>query len=244
MKLSLITICFNNVDYIQSTFDSVMKQDFLNLEYIVIDGGSTDGTLAIIQSYNKIITHCISEPDNGIYDAINKGIKQATGDWIGLLHAGDMLEGERVLTRIMDLTGNADFIYADLLYVRANDTNRVVRNWVSGSFSALKLKMGWMPPHPTVYVNRLLFEEFGLYDCSFRIAADYDWLLRVLKTSVRVVYLPELIVRMRMGGASNRDVGHVLRKSWEDIRAVRNNNVGGFYTVLFKNLRKIGQFLG
>lgn len=246
MKISVITAVYNNSDTVAQALDSALAQTHPDVELIVIDGGSTDGTLAVLQGYADRLAVLVSEPDRGIYDALNKGIARASGEVVGFLHSDDLFADIAVLSRIaVAFTDPAvDAAYGDLLYVRKDDPSRVVRTWRSAAFSAVRLAHGWMPPHPTLYVRRTVYERLGGYDTSYRIAADYDCVLRLLgKGGIRTAYIPEVLVKMRVGGASNRSLKNILQKSREDYRALRVNGVGGLRTLAWKNLSKLPQFL-
>lgn len=246
MKVSVVTAVFNRVDLIADAITSVQAQSYSDIEHIIQDGGSTDGTLAKIAGADKATIALISEPDRGIYDAINRGIERASGDIIGLMHSDDFFAHSEVIAKVAAKFSDpqVDGVYGDLQYVSASDSSRVVRHWISGEYSPRLLTMGWMPPHPTLYLRREVFERFGLYDTSFKIAADYDAMLRYLvKGGIRLAYIPEVLVKMRLGGESNRSLERILRKSREDYRAMRRNKVGGLGTLAAKNFSKIGQFL-
>lgn len=245
VKISIVTVAFNSAGTIAETLESVATQTHQDAEHIVIDGASTDGTLDIVRRHGPDVTRVISEPDRGIYDAMNKGIAMATGDWIGFLNADDMFASPQSLARIATAVsqGGYDIAYGDLVYVSARDTDKVLRTWTSGPFDPRSLQFGWMPPHPTFYVRRELIQELGGFDASLRIAADYEFMLRCLtRQGVRAAYIPEVLVRMRAGGASNRSLGAMLRKSREDLTAMQRSGVGGFGTLLCKNVRKLPQF--
>ncbi|MEZ5582493.1 MAG: glycosyltransferase family 2 protein [Candidatus Competibacteraceae bacterium] len=243
-KISLITACHNSAATLPETLASVRTQRDADLEYRVVDGGSKDGTLYILQQ-NDWISHWISEPDDGIYDALNKGLELATGDIIGLLHADDVLADDRVLSRVAKVFADPEVgvCYGDLVYISRDHPERVVRYWRAGEYRPDLLRRGWMPPHPTLYVRRRLYQQHGGFDTRYRIAADYDCMLRLLsRMEGRVVYIPEVLVRMRTGGVSNRSLGNILRKSAEDYQALRANRIGGFGALAWKNLSKLGQF--
>ena len=246
MQVSIITACYNSAATIADTFASVGRQRNASYEYIVIDGASADETRTLIRRHQRLITTAVSEPDDGIYDALNKGISRATGDVVGFLHADDVFADELVLSRIAVAfeDSNVQACYGDLVYVAQDDLSRVSRYWRAGSFNPRKLKRGWMPPHPTLYVRRELYEQVGGFDLSYRIAADYESILRLLGPleASKVAYIPSVQVRMRNGGTSNR-VGNLLSKSSEDYRALRANRIGGFGALAWKNLSKLGQFL-
>jgi len=245
MKISLITVVLNNAETLKTTLDSVLGQTYGEIEYIVVDGVSSDGSLDIISQYRHHITTFISEPDKGLYDALNKGIGLASGDVVGFIHADDFYASEHVIASVAEAfekTG-ADAVYGDLVYVHKDNTDKVIRYWKSSPFHPAKLKRGWMPPHPTFFVKRERYQKHGLFDTSFRIAADYDLMLRLLgQHRISAVYVPEVFVRMRLGGVSNRSLKNVLRKMKEDLRAMRKNEVGGFFTLFLKNTSKLGQF--
>lgn len=246
MKISVITAVYNNRETVAQALDSALAQTHPDVELIVIDGGSTDGTLEILQGYADRLTVLVSEPDRGIYDALNKGIARASGEVVGFLHSDDLFADAAVLSRIAAVFADpaTDAVYGDLLYVRKDDPSRVVRTWRAGAFMPAGLARGWMPPHPTFYVRRGVYAALGGFDASYRIAADYDCMLRFLgKGGIRPAYIPEVLVKMRVGGASNRSLRNILRKSREDYRALRANGVGGMAALAWKNLSKLPQFL-
>lgn len=245
MKVSVITAVWNAKDTIESAIDSVRSQRYVDIEHIVIDGDSTDGTREVLERRRSEIDVLVSEPDQGIYDALNKGVLRATGDVVGFLHADDVYSGDSVLQTIANAfdDNSIDAVYGDLLYVRRNDTSRTIRRWRAGAGNVRSLKWGWMPPHPTLYVRRQRFASVGLFNTQYRIAADYDMILRLMTAvDFQSQYIPEVLVKMRIGGVSNRSLRHVARKSAEDFRALRENGVGGVVALALKNIRKIHQF--
>ena len=245
MKISIITAVYNNCETIAAALDSVLEQTGADVELIVIDGGSTDGTLAVLTGYADRLAVLVSEPDRGIYDALNKGIRWASGEVVGLLHSDDLFADGSVLKRVAEAFADPQVaaVYGDLLYVRKNNPDEVVRYWRAGAFSRARLGWGWMPPHPTFYVRRAVYERLGVFNTKYHIAADYDCILRFLgKGGVQVGYIPEVLVKMRVGGASNRSLKNILRKSQEDYRALKNNGVGGIGALVWKNLSKLPQF--
>ena len=245
MKISVVTAVYNRAATVGSALASVQSQTYQNLEHVLQDGGSTDGTLDILKSHDDPRMTLVSERDSGIYDAINRGKARATGDIVGVMHSDDMFAHDGVLQQVADAFADPDVdcVYGDLQYVAADDTARVIRHWTSGAYTRELLTRGWMPPHPTFYIRRTLLEQHGAYDTSFQIAADYDAMLRWLWThKLRPAYIPEVLVKMRIGGESNRSIGRILQKSREDYRALRRNNVGGAFTLAQKNLSKIKQF--
>lgn len=246
MKISVVTAVFDRVGTIADAMKSVQSQSYSQVEHIVQDGGSKDGTLDEVARLATKKTKVISERDSGIYDAINRGICRATGDVIGLMHSDDFFADERVLGKVAAAFEDPAIqgVYGDLQYISADHVSRVIRHWRAGSYDPGLLKRGWMPPHPTLYLRREVFERFGLYDTSFSIAADYDAMLRYLvQGNLKVVYIPEVLVKMRLGGESNRSLERILHKSREDLRAIRKNGVGGIGTLAAKNISKLGQFI-
>ncbi|MCZ2134038.1 MAG: glycosyltransferase [Burkholderiales bacterium] len=248
MKISVVTAVFNRVATVSDSLRSSVAQRHRPVERIVIDGGSTDGTVAAVQGFGEAVAVLVSEPDRGIYDALNKGVALATGEVVGFLHADDMFNDDEALARVAAALAdpNVAAVYGDLVYVSRGERSHVVRDWRAGEFSAAKLRHGWMPPHPTLYVRRAVFESVGRFDTTLRIAADYDWMLRLLLAGHRVAHIPAVQVRMRTGGVSNRSVGNVLRKSGEDFLALRRNGFGAVAaatTLTAKNLRKLPQLL-
>ncbi len=245
MKVSIITITYNSARTLQHTLDSVQKQNFADIEHILIDGASTDSTRQMIEAYAKEHTNVrwISEPDEGIYNALNKGINMATGDIIGFLHSDDVFASPETIAHIAAAFEQPDtkLVYGDLEYCKGD---KVVRRWKSNSYHACALKYGWMPPHPTMYVRHEVYEQVGPYDEWFRISADYDMILRIFTAGYSSHYLPEVLVCMNTGGASNKDSRARLSKTQEDYIVLKKNHVGaGYLTVLCKQLRKIRQFI-
>jgi glycosyltransferase len=244
MRVSVITAVFNREDTIRDAVLSVQTQDYPSIEHLIVDGLSIDGTVDYLKTLSTERVRWISEKDYGIYDAINKGIHNSTGQIIGLLHSDDLFSKPDNISKVVALFGNgADIVYGDLEYVSKNNLQKIIRKWKSGSFVFAKLRLGWMPPHPTVFLKRSVFQKHGFYDTSYGIAADYDFLLRALgDKTLKVAYLPEVLVRMRTGGVSNRSFRNIVQKSLEDYRAIKANNIGGLMTLVFKNVRKIPQF--
>ena len=247
MKITVITVCFNSAASIAHALDSVAAQTHPDIEHIVIDGASTDDTVAIVRDRGKHVARLISEPDRGIYDAMNKGLKLATGELVGFLNADDMFAHRDVVASIAFAAQQdpaADAVYGDIVYVRADRPDQVLRYWRSGEFTRSKLRFGWMPPHPAFYVRAARLAEIGPFDDQLRIAADYDFVLRSLaRPNARAAYVRDVLVRMRAGGASNRSLKAMLQKSREDLSVLKRNGVGGWPTLICKNLRKLPQFL-
>jgi glycosyltransferase involved in cell wall biosynthesis len=246
VSISVVTAVYNRRDTIAQALDSVLAQTHADVRSVVVDGASTDGTLDVLRSYDGRLRCCVSERDAGLYDALNKGLSLADGDVVGFLHADDVYAGNDVLERVARVFEDpaVDAVYGDLVYVRHDDVARVVRHWRAGNFSRAALRRGWMPPHPTFYARRSVYARHGGFDTAYRIAADYDAMLRYLAPgTLRLHYLPQVLVRMRLGGASNRSLANIVTKSREDLHALRRNGVGGLGTLLCKNLRKLPQFL-
>lgn len=245
MKVSIITTCYNRVSTIRGAIESVLAQDYQDIEYIIVDGGSTDGTVDVIKEYEGRIAKLVSEPDGGMYEAINKGIRLCTGDVVGLLHSDDFFYDKSVISHVvarMKDTG-ADFLYGNGLFVNSENTDKVVRNWIGGTYRLWKVRHGWLPLHPTCYIRREAIERRGLYNETYKIAADSDFLLRyLLGGDITVTYLDEYIVRMRMGGLSTDS--EKRRQMWrEDIRMYRSHGMNPTLTKIEKMLWKVPQFV-
>lgn len=246
MKVSIITTCYNRAATIQGAIESVLAQDFPDIEYIIVDGLSNDGSTDVINEYKGKAARIVSERDHGMYEAINKGIRMATGEIIGLVHSDDFLYDSHVISDVVKRfeETDADFIYGDGVYVNAEDTSKLVRNWIGGSYSRWKVRCGWLPLHPTCYIKRDVMMREGLYDESFKIAADTDLLVRYLyQAHLKVEYLHRRIIRMRMGGLSTDS--EKRRQMWnEDIRLYTAH---GFrpvtLTKLMKMAWKVPQFI-
>ena len=245
MKVSIITATYNSAQTLADTMASLEAQTYSDIEYIVIDGASKDATLEVVKQYSTRVTRIISEPDKGIYDALNKGVAAATGDIIGFLHSDDLLAYPDAVADVVAQfnSSHCQAVYGDLEYVSKTDISKVIRLWKSGDYTKQKLQLGWMPPHPTFYMKRELYEKFGGFDLNFRIAADYDSLLRYLWcNNVSLSYVPKVLTKMRVGGASNRSLSNIIKKTGEDIQAIKKNGLFWPTVVLFKNLSKIPQF--
>jgi glycosyltransferase len=246
LQISVITAVFNRAATLGEALRSVCDQIGPAVEHIVIDGGSTDGSLDILDAHRAGIAKIVSEPDGGLYDALNKGIREASGDIVGFLHADDQFASPLALARIASAFKDpaVGAVYGDLVYVKKNDVSRVVRYWRAGQYQRAQLTQGWMPPHPTFYVRRDVYSRFGTFDTRYRIAADYENMLRILwRGRVHAAYIPEVLVRMRLGGVSNVSLFNMLHKSREDYAAMRQNGIGGLQTLLLKNVTKLPQFV-
>lgn len=228
MKVSIITVSFNSAKTIADTIESVLSQDFPQIEYIIVDGGSSDGTVEIIQQYQDRINHWVSEKDRGMYDAMNKGIALATGDVIGILNSDDVYMNTHVVSELMELmqAKRAQVVFADLILVDQDHPQKVLRYYDSSHFHPNKFKYGWMPAHPTVFVKRELYEAVGKFSTTYQIAADYEMLIRILAIQrARYAYLPKPIVRMRSGGASTASLSRNWILNQEIVRACKENGI-------------------
>ena len=245
MKISIITVCFNSQQTIKATIKSVLNQSYKQVEYIIIDGASTDNTIKIINEFSNSIDVFISEGDAGIYDAFNKGITKSSGDVVGLLHADDVFENNSVVGNVMRLFDeNVDMIYGDINYVDRKDINRVIRRWKSDSYSKGKFKYGWMPPHTGFFIKKSCYTKYGLYNLSLGSSADYELMLRMFEVyNLKSKYIPLNITKMRVGGISNSS----FKKRWEanrnDKKSWKINGLKPFwFTFLIKPIIKIKQF--
>ena len=246
MKITVITAVYNSEATVGEAIASVAAQTYPNVEHLVVNGSSDDGTLGAIKRAGHDRMRLISEPDDGIYDALNKGVRNATGDVVGFIHSDDFFAHNGVLARIATAFADPEVeaVFSDLVYVSQADTSRVIRHWSTGAFHPRRLKYGWMPAHPTLYLRREVYERFGIYDKNFAISADYDFILRYFSQATsKSVYIPEVVYKMRVGGVSNRNWSKIRQKMEEDMLAIRRNRVGGLHTLAFKNLSKLGQFL-
>ena len=246
MKISLITVSYNSAKTIETTFKSVLHQTYSDIEYIVVDGGSTDNTLKIAKKYNEIITLLVSEQDNGLYDAMNKGINLATGDVIGLINSDDLFCDPDALNKVAKIfkkDKKLDSVYADLFYVNQKDINKISRRWVTGV--QRKFKYGWHPAHPTFYVKKSVYDKYGLFDLSFKLAADFEIMLRFLeKFKISTTYLEEPLVKMRLGGETNKSFKNIYNQNIECLRAFKKNdlNVIKLLYPFFRIVPKFFQF--
>ncbi len=247
MKISVITVSYNSEKTIEDTIKCVLSQTHPDVEYIIVDGASTDGTTHIIERHKSDISKVIIEPDYGIYDAMNKGIRAATGDVIGFLNADDVYVGNKVLEKISQAfeENQTDSVYGDLCYVSEENTNEVIRFWRAGKCTSHSFLNGWMPPHPTFYVKREVLQKFGVFDPTFRFAGDYELVLRLLyKHHISTHYIPFCLVKMRIGGAGNRWLENRLIANLEDRLAWKKNKLKPrAYTTVLKPLRKVLQFV-
>jgi glycosyltransferase involved in cell wall biosynthesis len=246
MKISVVTVVLNNVDTIEQTILSVHSQQHGNVEHIIVDGGSTDGTLEIIDRHSEKFSRVLVEPDSGIYDAMNKGISLATGEVVGFLNADDIFENPNILSRV-DTTFEDSSIqgcYAQLVYVRADDLDKVVRFWDSREYRPGLFEKGWMPAHPTFYVRREIYQKYGSFKLDYRFHSDYELTARFIAVEqIKTRYVPEVWVRMRVGGATNRSIRNILSGNLESYRACKKLglNMSPLYFVT-KFMMRIPQF--
>jgi len=246
MKISIITVTRNSKTTLNDTILSVLNQTYKNIEYIIIDGASEDGTQELIRSYGDRINHFVSEPDTGMYDAMNKGIKLATGDIVGILNSDDFYSSNDVLEKVVHAFRNQDIqsIFADLVYIRGKASDRIVRYYDSSHFNPDKFAYGWMPAHPTFFVKRYLYELYGYFKTDYKIAADFELTARLLnKHRITYAYLPFVMVKMRLGGISTSFKSIYINSS-EQLRACKENGIKtNMFAILFKYPQKLLGFL-
>lgn len=242
MKITVITVCYNSGATISETFDSVLAQDYDNFEYLVIDGGSKDNTLQIIRKYEKLFKGkmiYISEKDNGLYDAMNKGLALAKGDVVGFLNADDKFANKNILTKIEDTLKEkkSDGVYGDLLFLDHKTMSKPVRRVIAGDFTQ---EIGWQPPFPTVYIKKDIYENIGTYNLKYKIASDYDLTIRLIKNNYKLSYINEVLVHMRVGGMSTRGLKGYIRNFKDSLQVLRDNDVK--CPLLFNILRTVRIF--
>jgi glycosyltransferase involved in cell wall biosynthesis len=246
LKISIITVTYNSAATLEQTILSVLDQSYQNIEYVILDGGSTDETLQIIEKYKTKISKFISEKDNGLYDALNKGIDLASGDIIGFLHSDDFYIDNTIIDQYAKtfIKNHSDAVYSDLFYVDRNNPNKIIRKWKSGNHKPNSFLHGWMPPHPTFFVKKEVYQQFGKFNLEFKHSADYEIMLRFIhKNKIKVNYLHEFTIKMRVGGQSNVNMQNRINANNEDRKAWRVNGLTPrFYTSYLKPLRKISQF--
>lgn len=246
--VSIITVCYNSASTIQDTINSVLSQDYPFIEYLIIDGASKDGTQNIIAQYQDKIHRVISEPDQGMYDAMNKGIRLASGDIIGLLHADDIYASQDVISKVVQAfaLSNVDACYGDLVYFAKDNPHKIHRYWRSCDFVPGAFAKGWMPAHPTFFVKRQIYSLYGLFDLSYSIGNDVELMMRFLeKYRISTLYLPHILVKMRLGGVSNRQFKNVLAQNKNILSAARRLElpISPFKFVLYKLINRLSQFI-
>lgn len=246
MKVSIITVSYNSAATIQATIDSISAQTYSPIEYIVVDGDSTDGTLQCLRDNREKIDVCISEPDRGIYDAMNKGIKVSSGDIIGILNSDDLYLSNKIIETVVNAfkEQETDSVYGDLQYIDGMDT-KVLRHWEAGPFEKERFESGWMPPHPAFFVRKSVYNKYGKFDLDFPLAADYELMLRFLyRYEISVSYIPNVLVRMRIGGASNESFTNRIKNFEENYRAWKKNGLNAsIRTQVLKRISKLKQYL-
>ena len=247
MKISLITVVYNNKTVIEDAIRSVLSQNYKDIEYIIIDGASTDGTLNIIDKYKKKISRVVSEKDNGTYDAMNKGLKLATGDIVGCLNSDDFYANNNVISTVAKVFSErkVDCCYSDLDYVSKNKTEKVVRKWKSRYYEDGLFRKGWHPPHPTLFIKKDVYRKYGYFNLDLKIGADYELMLRFLeKHRINSYYIPEVLIKMRIGGSSNRSIMQILKANYECYKAFKINGMKPNLLIIFyKLLSKIKQIV-
>lgn len=236
ITITIVTVCHNSAATIKETLESIASQSYKNIEHIVVDGGSTDGTLTIVREWRKHPVRLISEPDRGMYEAMNKGIGMATGDVIGILNSDDVYYDSNVLEDVSMVMSDdsLDACYADLIYVDKNNSEKIVRYWKSCSFKNGLFCRGWMPPHPTFFVRRLIYEKYGNFDLDYSFAADVELLARLLERfQIKSLYIPKIFVKMRFGGTSNKSIFNIIKQNIYIYRACKKNNIPISLSVFF-----------
>lgn len=246
LKVTIITATYNSEKTIRDTLESIASQDYPNIEHIIIDGYSTDNTLSIVSKFPHV-SRIVSEKDQGIYDAMNKGIGLASGEIVGLLNSDDFYVSYNVVSNVVGRMQKekTSSLYGDLVYVQPNQTNKILRTWIAGKFSPKKFMFGWMPPHPTFFVRKEIYDQLGTFNIKLKSAADYELMLRFLfKEKISVSYLPRVMVKMRAGGLSNASLRNRIHANREDREAWRVNSIKPyFFTVWLKPMRKLFQFV-
>ena len=244
IKITIITAVYNRKNTIAMSIKSVNSQTYSNIQHVIIDGLSSDGTVDIVRNNMMKNAILISEPDNGIYDALNKGIIYSSGEIIGLMHSDDFFSDSHVLDEVANafLNHDIDIVYGDLSYIDKDDPEKVIRYWKAGEYTEKSISYGWMPPHPALFIRKRVFDYIGFYNVNYKISSDYEFILRYFsKMAIRSIYIPRVLVKMRLGGISNQSLKKILIKSLEDYTALRSNNIGGVLTLLCKNIRKYNQ---
>jgi glycosyltransferase involved in cell wall biosynthesis len=248
MKISIITVVYNNEKTIEDAMQSVLGQTYINIEYIIIDGKSKDNTANLIDEYKDKLGYFISEKDNGLYDAMNKGILACTGDVIGILNSDDLYQDSNVIKDVMEQFNNdpeLDILYGNLVYVKSDDTNRIVRNWKSKSYYKNFFENANVPPHPSLFVRSDVYKSVGLFDLEYKLAADYELMLRMFKKhDFKSKYFNRLIIKMRLGGATNQSFSNIVNQNKEILKAWKNNGLQApFYLMVLRIFKRLSQFI-
>jgi glycosyltransferase involved in cell wall biosynthesis len=247
MKISVITVVLNNKSYLEDCINSVVRQNYNNVEYIVIDGGSTDGTIDIIRKNEEYITTWISESDLGMYDAMNKGITLASGEVMGILNSDDVYYDAHVLEDVASVMRDSkiDACYSDLVYVDTRNLNKVVRYWRSRRFETGLFKKGWVPAHPTLFIRKQVYDQYGVFDLKYKLAADFELMVRFLEYyRIRVAYIPKIFVKMRTGGATNKSISNIVKQNFEIFQACKKNDmkISSLSFLMNKFITRLHQF--
>lgn len=248
MKISIITVVYNNEVTIRQAIESVLNQSYSNIEYVIIDGKSQDNTVSIIDEYKNKLGYFISESDKGLYDAMNKGIQAATGSVIGILNSDDLYQDFDVIRDVMQEFNNdseLDILYGDLVYVKNHDINKVVRNWKSKKYYPKFFENANVPPHPALFVRSKVYEEAGLFNLNYKLAADYEFMLKVFKKyHFKSKYINRLIIKMRLGGATNQSFSNIFSQNKEILNAWKNNGLKApFYIMPLRIFKRLAQFI-
>jgi glycosyltransferase involved in cell wall biosynthesis len=246
MKISIVTSSFNSVDTVEKTIKSILSQTYPNIEYIIIDAKSTDGTIDIINKYKDKIAKFVSEKDRGIYDGMSKGIKMATGDIVGILNSDDVYASDNVIEMVIKEMEEkkVDCCWGDLVYVDKKNIDKIIRNWKSSGYKEGKFKIGWHPPHPTFFVKRWVYKKYGVFNLDFSISADYELMLRFLeKYKIKSCYIPQILVKMRVGGQSGESIKNIIKANQECYWAWKKNGLKVSPLIFFlKPLSKVTQY--
>lgn len=248
MKISIITVVYNNDKTIRDAMQSVLGQTYKNIEYVIIDGGSKDNTVNLINEYKEKLGYFVSEKDSGLYDAMNKGILACTGDVIGILNSDDLYQDSHVIKDVMDQFNNdpeLDILYGNLVYVKSDDTNKVVRNWKSKSYYKNFFENANVPPHPSLFLKSEVYKSAGLFDLQYKLAADYELMLRIFKKhNFKSKHINKLIIKMRLGGATNQSVSNIINQNKEILKAWKNNGlIAPFYLMPIRIFKRLAQFI-
>lgn len=247
MKISVITVTFNSVKTLADTLETVATQDFPEIEHIIVDGGSTDGTVELIKSFSGNLKW-VSEKDNGLYDAINKGISMATGDVVGILNSDDFFPNQQIasgIAKAFTADPTIDAVYGDVAFVKPENLKKLVRYYSAEKFHPARFKFGFMPPHPSFYVKREFYQKLGLYKEEYVIAADYELLMRfLLGNNLKTTYIPRVLVYMRTGGISNKNFNSRLLLNREIVKACQDNGIKtNLFLLSFKYVIKVFEFI-
>lgn len=248
MKISIITVVYNNDKTIEDAIKSVLSQSYSNIDYIIIDGGSSDKTVTIINEYKEQLGYFISEKDKGIYDAMNKGINAAKGDVIGILNSDDLYQDTTVIETVMNQFNqnpSIDVVYGDLVYVKSDNVNKVVRNWKSNPYYNSFFENGNVPPHPSLFVKKSVYEKAGFFNLDFKLAADYEFMLRIFKKhNFNSKYINRVIVKMRLGGATNQSFSNIKKQNIEILKAWNHNELKApFLLMPLRIIKRLIQFI-